>query len=734
VVVAAGILVAVDGTGGVARAQQRTPEPGFGTEPVQLDEIVVTASGFEQTRIDAPASITVLPRMVLSQQRNSSLAELLANVEGIDVGDAVGKTGGMSIMLRGMPSDYTLILIDGRRQNPAGNVTPNGFGDTSSGFLPPLSMIERIEVIRGPMSTLYGSDAMGGVVNIITRRISDRWSGSVSGEATIQEEPGFGDRYATNLAVAGPVVPNVLGLSVQGSWLHRRPSDLEPSGEFDESVVVSKRGPSPVEGESYTLGGRLTFVPSRSHELRLDVDRARQVYDNSEGQLGTLDRPDASPPLFRGYGPKQRFHRDQAALSYSWLFGSGQLQASLMRNTMETLGRTIPEGTPGGPPGSGAPDKPAGSPRVLESSNTVFDGKLVHHAGSHRVTVGGQFWDARMVDGVALAPFEFTQWSLFIEDEWRLLSPLALTVGVRRDDHSAFGGHISPRAYLVWNATPQWTFKGGVSRGYKTPRVEQLVDGIIGFRGQGTIAMIGTPSLRPERSTTTELGVHYNDLAGRSLGLTVFNNRFTDKIAEGTPVPNCTFALAPNRPGCVDYGNFPEQESFAQSANVDRAVTRGVEATVTVPLGEAWSASGNYTYTWSEQQSGENRGLPLTNTPRHMVNMSVRVRPTERTSAWLRGEYRSERARRTTAAPDPAYEALGDYKAYELLHLGGSYDVGRGVTLSATISNLLNKDFLRYGAYHDTPTAENPTGVYYTNLYINHQEGRRLWISVGYNF
>src|SRR5690606_10676238 len=248
-----------------------------------------------------------------------------------------------------------------------------------------------------------------------------------------------------------------LGLSVQGSWLHRRPSDLEPSGEFDESVVVSKRGPSPVEGESYTLGGRLTFVPSRSHELRLDVDRARQVYDNSEGQLGTLDRPDASPPLFRGYGPKQRFHRDQAALSYSWLFGSGQLQASLMRNTMETLGRTIPEGTPGGPPGSGAPDKPAGSPPVLEPSDTVFDGKLVHHAASHRVTVGGQFWDARMVDGVALAPFEFTQWSLFIEDEWRLLSPLALTVGVRRDDHSAFGGHISPRAYLVWNATPQWT-------------------------------------------------------------------------------------------------------------------------------------------------------------------------------------------------------------------------------------------------------------------------------------
>src|SRR5690606_22604987 len=128
------------------------------------------ASGFEQDRINAPASITVVTREQVAEQRNNSLAELLANLEGIDVGDAVGKTGGLSISLRGMPSDYTLVLIDGRRQNTAGNVTPNGFGDTSSGFLPPVSSIERIEVLRGPAATLYGSDAMGGVVNIITRR------------------------------------------------------------------------------------------------------------------------------------------------------------------------------------------------------------------------------------------------------------------------------------------------------------------------------------------------------------------------------------------------------------------------------------------------------------------------------------------------------------------------------------------------------------------------------------
>lgn len=702
--------------------------------PIQLDELVVTASGFEQKRINAPASITVLTRSIVAEQRNNGLAELLANVEGIDVGDQVGKTGGLSIRLRGMPSDYTLVLIDGRRQNPAGNVTPNGFGDTSSGFLPPLSMIERIEVIRGPMSTLYGSDAMGGVVNIITRRVGERWRGTLSTDATLQEEAGFGNTYSGNASLNGPLVEGLLGLSLRGSLFHRQASELAPTGEAGEEVEISRRGPSPVEADVYTLGGRLTLTPARGHDVWLELDGARQVYDNSEGQLGTLDLPDADPPLYRGYGPEQRFHRDRATLAYTWRMDAGMLDASLMRNSTETLGRTIPEGTPGGPPGSGAPDKPAGAPRELEATNTVLDAKLVRDVGRHMFTVGGQYWDAGLVDGIALEPFEYTQWSLFVEDEWSLTDALALTLGVRRDDHSTFGGHVSPRAYVVWNATPDLTFKGGVSRGYKAPRVEQLVDGIIGFRGQGTIAMIGTPSLKPETSTSTEFGVHYSRGGGLGASLTLFDNRFSDKIATGTPVPNCTFALAPDRPGCVDYGDFPQQESFAQSVNVDDAVTRGLEASATAPLGEFAAITGNYTYTWSEQRSGENAGMPLTNTPKHMLNASLRVNPSERLSGWLRGEYRSERARRTTIEPDPAYDALGDYKAYGLFHLGGTYDLGHGVRLSATIYNLLNTDFLRYGAYEVEPTPENPSGVMYTSLYANHQEGRRLWLSMSYEF
>lgn len=715
-----------------AAASAQAPEPA--KEPVQLQEIVVSAAGFEQDRTNAPASITVLTRSQLAQKRAASLAEVLADVEGVDVGGTAGKTGGLNVSMRGMPSDYTLVLIDGRRQNSAGNITPNGFGETSSSFLPPPSAIERIEVIRGPMATLYGSDGMGGVINIITRKSARRWTGTLGTDATVQEESGFGNTYAGSAFVNGPLVSDLLALSLRGSLLRRQASDLAPTGEFGEETAISKRGPSPVEADVHTLGARVTLTPGRGHDLWFDFDQARQAYDNSRAQLGTLDRPEGTPPSFNGYGPELRFERDQAALSHAWRFGGSQLATSLMRNRTETFGRTLPTGTPGGPPGSGAPNKPAGAPRTLEAASTVLDSKLTSALGAHVFTVGGQLWDARMVDGVALEPFEYTQWSLFAENEWRLLPDVALTLGVRRDDHSSFGGHVSPRAYLVWNTTPAWTLKGGVSRGYKTPRLEQLVDGIIGFTAQGRTATIGTPGLKPETSTSTELGAHYAGASGLSAAVTVFDNRFRDKITAGTPVPNCTFALAPDRPGCLDYGSFPTQENFSQSVNVDEAVTRGVEASARVPFGAAWSLLGNYTYTHSEQESGENRGMPLVNTPEHMLNGSLRVQPREGLNGWLRGEYRSERARRTTVASDPAYDALGDYRAYGLFHLGGGYQLRRGVTVNATVYNLLNTDFLEYAAYEVEPTAANPSGVMYTNVFNNHQEGRRLWLSTTIEF
>ncbi len=179
---------------------------------------------------------------------------------------------------------------------------------------------------------------------------------------------------------------------------------------------------------------------------------------------------------------------------------------------------------------TGYPSIVAGADRELKSTDLVFDTKLVSPIGeSHIATLGAQWWDAEVIDGIASEKFEQSTWSLFAEDEWRLRDDLALTLGARYENHDAFGGHVSPRAYLVWNTSDHWTLKGGVSRGYKTPTLNQLHDGINGVTAQGQTITIGSPNLDPEITTNTEFGVYF------------------DNYAASAPMPRCSITSSRTR-------------------------------------------------------------------------------------------------------------------------------------------------------------------------------------------
>ena len=693
-----------------------TATAALAQESQQLDNIVVSASGFEQALVDAPASISVVSREELERKRITSVADALRDVEGVDVGGAVGKTGGSNISIRGMPSDYTLILIDGRRQNAAGSVTPNGFGETSTSFFPPVSSIERIEVIRGPMSTLYGSDAMGGVINIITRRVDREWVGSIGVENTFNEDRDFGDRREINLYTSGPLIQDTLGIQVRGRLYERDASELTYTDGNGNPIDVSQRGPSPVEGDTYNLGGKLTWTPNADHDLWADGEVNRQRYNNDECQLGTLDGRTRScapdPGAANGYADELRFERQQVAIGHTGRFASGTLESSLMRNTTETKGRTIPGEN--GVAYDGFPGIVGGAPRELETTNTVLDSKYVMPLGDHMTTVGLQWWDAKLDDGLANETFEQTTWSLFAEDEWMLRDDLALTLGGRYDHHDAFGSQFSPRSYLVWNTTPNWTLKGGVSRGYKTPSLNDLHAGINGVTGQGTILTIGNPNLEPETSTSSEISAHYDSLAGFTASATLFYNEFDDKIASGNDI------VVENNPLVPDG-------VYSQDVNIDEAVTQGVELSTSYQFTPDWRLSANYTYTDSEQKSGNNRGEPLTDTPEHAFNATLRWQATPQLDTWLSAEYRSERYRnRESVRGAPSFDDLGDFKAYSLFHLGGSYAFTEQFNVSATIYNLFDKDFVDYRAYGD--------GTSFGNVYANSEEGRRLWLSARYEF
>src|SRR5690606_13958640 len=159
----------------------------FAQDALVLGDTVVSAAGYEQKITDAPASVTVVSQEQLQKKPYAGLADALRDIEGIDVGATQDKTGNISITMRGLEAKYTLVLIDGRRQSDVGNIGPNNFGNNQFMYMPSLDAIERIEVVRGPMSTLYGADAMGGVINIITKKVKDNWGGSISYGHTFQE-------------------------------------------------------------------------------------------------------------------------------------------------------------------------------------------------------------------------------------------------------------------------------------------------------------------------------------------------------------------------------------------------------------------------------------------------------------------------------------------------------------------------------------------------------------------
>lgn len=723
-------------------ADEAAPSPA----PVDFDAIVVTAAGFEQKITDAPASISVISREELERKQYGNLAQALGEVEGVDINQGTGKTGGLDISIRGMPSAYTLVLIDGRRQNNGGDITPNGFGETSNSFMPPLSAIERIEVIRGPMSTLYGSDAVGGVVNIITRRVADSWSGSFGLDHTFHQDRDYGASTGANLYVTGPLAADLLGLAVRGSIHERGASDLQ----FEDDTVVSRRGAAAVEGRNATWGARLTLTPGEFHEVSLDLEQGRQVYANDDCQLGTLDGwsgnavsgctvPDDSA---NGYADELRFDREQLVLAHRGSMDFGLWESALTYKTTETVGRTIP-GTIG-LAWDNFDDIVGGAPRTLESTDLILDTRLVAPVGErHTLTVGGQYIDAEVEDGIAAERFERSSWAVFVENEWRIIEPLGLTFGGRYENHDAFGGHFSPRAYLTWAVNPHWTIKGGIARGYRTPSVNQLHDGINGATAQGRTITIGSPQLKPETSTNHEIGFYYDGGDGFNANLTLFHTEFEDMISTGTPVPNCWSADSPGQAGCLDLGSGFTQDSFSQNTNVGEASSRGVELAARWEFNPHWSVGGNWTWTDTEQKSGADRGAPFTNQANHVLNASLDWDATDALSLWLRGEYQGERDRFTnlrdnlSPADQAIVDGLGRLRSYAQFHLGGAYRASDNVTINATIYNLLDKDFLD-GDYYTTHTGDTGWGSRYAQIGRGTtgtiQEGRRLWLSVNVGF
>ncbi|MFA5631917.1 MAG: TonB-dependent receptor [Porticoccaceae bacterium] len=753
-----------------------------GQDMTTLEKMVISAAGFEQKITDAPASISVVEREELEKRPYMTLIDAVRDLEGVDVGETSDKTGQRTISLRGMGPEYTLILIDGKRQNNHGDIYPNNFGGNQFNHIPPLDAIERIEVIRGPASTLYGADALGGVINIITKKVGDSWHGSTTMSRNFQEDDAFGTDSTVDFYVSGPLIADTLGVALRASWYERDASTPEyeivydPAGNEHERSLGFGSGGKTVDNTNKTLGGTLNWKISDRQDLSFDYDISRQEYDNnpfinnlgSEAYpLGTVDGVNSSS-LWRsgprvGYVEEQEFSRDQWSLTHNGTWDWGNSFVSLAYIETDNNGRTLPFTVQervlheeifrgrGDYAGMSVAERQAlveelflpRPKRTLESSQYTLDVKLdipvEQLFGDHLLVVGGQVIDGELDDGVfgmeggstgEGVVQEHKMYSLFVEDNWTPVDPLTVTAGIRYDEHDLFGSHVSPRLYGVYTLTPAWTIKGGVSTGYKTPKTTDLFDGITGFGGQGTSPWTGNPDLEPETSVNTEVALYWkHPIKNHNFNITYFHNDFEDKIASTTVAMTCEQSGGV-RP-CANLGDFSTVlgiGSLNQPINIDEAKVQGVEMAGRYQIFDALSLRANYTWTDSEQKSGAQAGRPLTNTAEHMANATLDWQATDKFSVQLMLEARSDRYRGVNAEGDHLH-----YKDYEVFHLGATYRLTEHVTVNGRINNLLDQDFTSF----QTSFVENADGTYslsYTDDYNNKDKARNFWLSVNVAF
>jgi len=630
----------------------------------QMDTVVVTATGAQQWIKDAPASISVITREEIERKPVTSIGQLLSTVPGVTGGYAL--SGAQSkIRLRGLPEQYTLILIDGRRQgNSSGVNYRDDLGPQDLNWLSP-DMIERIEVVRGPMSSLYGSDAMGGVINIITRKISDHWGGSVTLNHSMPDSDTRGDTTQMGALFSGPLTEN-LGVRI-GANVTDHKSDT---------------------GARQTPGNKAQNANLQFH-WRLNDDHALTL----EGSRGEQRNTGAGDVYAWGLS---KLVQTGYVVSHDGRYGdSTTSKSTLVQNDYKDKGSVL--GT--------------------HSKETVFDTAFTHgfHWGFEQSLNVGAQWKREELenpDTIGTVPVTWTgsgrispvseadSWALFAEDHITLHERFVLTVGLRWDNTDNYDDNISPRIYGVWHPGDAWTVRGGVSQGFKAPNLKQGTAGAATQSGgngcraltaegwtsrsvsaDGTTGcyMAGNPNLEPETSTNYELGLGY-DKNGWSASATYFLTDFDDKIQQ-----------VPLREISGQTTSFVNGFWWTVAQNVQKARTRGIEASVTVPLHERVSWTTNAT----RMLESKNRttGASLLVVPKITGNTSLNWDVTDAWSLNLSAQHIGKQLVSSTSATFA--------KAYTTVDLVTGYDVNENLTLRAGVQNLGDVSTIEEGNNYD---------------------------------
>ena len=377
-----------------------------------------------------------------------------------------------------------------------------------------------------------------------------------------------------------------------------------------------------------------------------------------------------------------------------------------------------------------------------KAKNHNFNSKFTTFLGAHSLTFGYDFSKQNVGTTFIVSnasrnglkdpkTYSMSEHAGFIEDEWQILDEkLFLTLGSRLTHNEFFGNHLSPRAYLVYNATDTLSLKGGVATGYKTPDVNQISPEVGTIQGGWRIVDFGNKDLKPEKSTTYEVGAYYDNQADFRGSVTLFRNEFKDKIldTDGSNVNKIpAFGTCTNAPHvtCPGWGTY---------FNIEGATVWGVELSGDYDILSNLNLSSNYTYNKSKIKTGNPTintprgpmkfsetnlarldGKSLTATPEHTLHATLTYKPVKSVKTFFGANYESKLTSVNFGAGNRVRENTKDLLTFDT---GVSWDANKHLTLSLNAYNIFDK--VRY----DEALADDG------NYYWYPQEGRRFWFKV----
>lgn len=611
----------------LVHAQQSSPTP--------MSEMVVTATGFEQSLADAPASITVVSKEQLEGKRYRDVTDALQDIPGITIeGGSGGKIESTQIYIRGLGEDYTLFLVDGKPLGSSSQAYYNGFGSAQqTSWLPPMSAIERIEVIRGPMSSLYGSSALGGVINIITKKVTEKWGGSVTMDGVVQENSQAGSENQQRFYLSGPLAQNQLGLTLYGSRFKRNEDNY--TGGY-------------AERERKDLTAKLAWKLTDRQSVGLEATRGTgdNVRTARTGAAGSVQN-----------------ERDYYALTHDIEWGARMRTSSFI--TQENV--EITNGS-----------------NYSEYDATYLQTKTIVPLSRHMITFGAEYkkettaHDASRFPGSRNINLDRWQAALFAEDEYFVTDQFSVVGGLRFDRNQHYGNELIPRLYGVYRLNEALTVKGGVSSGYKAPTLKQADDNIVEIAARGAAWDMGNRDLKPEKSTNYEIGLNWVPAQDVNASVTAYRTDFRNKISTQTICSSPTSA-----PACFYNGEV--RSRINQYVNVSSAQIQGLEFAYSMPIALSMGRARlntSYTYTDSEVEDGPTAGQPLNNLPRHMMNLGLDWNLTAQVKLWGKARYKGKTIDGGTA----------QLPAYTLVDLGATYQATSSIQLFAGLYNLLDKE------------------------------------------